>query len=79
MDELLILTKQFITDQLEFLIESEELTVKELEIIKLRYGVNCEKANLKKISKLTGIKVKNIKKEVLETERKLFNILKKKI
>lgn len=79
MNEIKMVTKKFIIEELNYIIENEILSEKELEIIKLRYGIDTNPKSLRRIAKLTNIKLKNIKEEVLEAERKLFNILKKKI
>ena len=74
-----ILTKEFIEKELNYIVENGSLSEKELLIIKLRYGIENNPMPLKKIAKITEIKLKNIRKEVLNAERKVFNILKKKI
>lgn len=79
MKDIEILTKKFITKELKYITESKKLSDKEIKIIKLYYGVNCEKKSLKEIAKKVDIRLKDIKDKVYETERKLFNILKKKI
>jgi len=79
MNDVVQLTKKFIVDELNYIIEEELLSDHELKLIKLRYGIDSEPTALRRIARLTGIKLKNIKGEVEEAERKLFNLLKKKI
>jgi len=79
MNDVVKLTKKFIVDELNYIIEEELLSDHELKLIKLRYGIDSEPTSLRRIARLTGIKLKNIKGEVEEAERKLFNLLKKKI
>jgi len=79
MNDVVRLTKKFIVDELNYIIEEELLSDHELKLIKLRYGIDSEPTALRRIARLTGIKLKNIKGEVAEAERKLFNLLKKKI
>lgn len=79
MSNIEIVTKKFIIDELNYIVQNNLLSEKELLIIKLRYGIDNNSKSLKEIAKITNIKLKNIKKEVTEAERKIFNILKKKI
>jgi len=79
MTDVVQLTKKFIVDELNFIIEEELLSDLELKLIKLRYGIDQEPTSLRRIGRLTGIKLKSVKGAVEEAERKLFNLLKKKI
>jgi DNA-directed RNA polymerase sigma subunit (sigma70/sigma32) len=79
MNNIIILTKEFILEELNYIIDNDILSEKELLIIKLRYGIEVNPKSLREISKIANIKLKNVKKEVNEAERKIFNILKKKI
>ncbi len=79
MKNLEILSKEFIEKELNYIVKSGSLSEKELLIIKLRYGIENNPMPLRKIAKITEIKLRNIKKEVLNAERKVFNIIKKKI
>jgi DNA-directed RNA polymerase sigma subunit (sigma70/sigma32) len=79
MNNIIILTKEFILEELNYIIDNNILSEKELLIIKLRYGIEANPKSLREISRIANIKLKNVKKEVDEAERKIFNILKKKI
>lgn len=79
MDDVIRITKQFIQEELNHIVNEKLLSDHELKLIKLRYGLDGEPQSLKRISRVTSIKLKNVKREVEEAERKLFNLLKKKI
>lgn len=80
MDNLEQMTKEFIQQEIDDVINEEKLDKKYLQIILLRYGIHeHEVHNLRQIAKQMNIQLKNVKAEVEEAERRLFNILKKKI
>jgi DNA-directed RNA polymerase sigma subunit (sigma70/sigma32) len=71
MSNIEIVTKEFIIDELNYIVQNDLLSEKELLIIKLRYGIDSNSKSLKEIAKITNIKLKNIKKEVMEAEKNI--------
>lgn len=69
----------YIESQLTRLVEDQVLNPKQEKIIRLRYGVGCEPADFKTMLKLCHLKPKEMKKELLQAEKRVFNILKKKL
>lgn len=70
---------KFIDKQLTELVEDEVLNKKQEQIIRLRYGVGCEPADFKAMMKLCKLKPKDMKKALLLAEKRVFNILKKRL
>ena len=80
MDRIVEMTKQFVQEGIDEIINGDKLDEKYLKIILYRYGLKGNKIHtLRQISRKMGIKMKNVKDEVKEAERRTFNILKKKI
>jgi hypothetical protein len=70
---------EFIEGQLSELVDEEVLNPKQEKIIRLRYGVGCKAADFKTMLKLCHLKPKEMKKELILAEKRVFNILKKKL
>lgn len=70
---------EYIESQLTDLVEEQILNPKQEKIIRLRYGVGCEPADFKTMLKLCRLKPKDMKKELIQAEKRVFNILKKKL
>lgn len=70
---------EFIDFKLVKLVEEQVLNPKHERIIRLRYGVGCEQADFKLMLKLCRLKPKDMKKELLMAEKRVFNILKKRL
>ena len=70
---------EFIDKRLTELVDEEILSKKHEKIIRLRYGVGCEQADFKSMIKLCKLKPKDMKKELLQAEKRVFNILKKRL
>ncbi len=70
----------FVKDKVAELVDAGELNVKMARIISLRFGMDGEEAiGLKDLAKEFRTSVKNIKKEVDNAERKVFNLLKNRV
>lgn len=69
----------YIETQLKDLVEAQILNPKQEKIIRLRYGVGCDAANFKTMLKLCHLKPKEMKRELIQAEKRVFNILKKKL
>lgn len=70
---------EFIDMRLTELVEEEVLNKKHEQIIRLRYGVGCELSDFKSMMKICKLKPKDMKKELLSAEKRVFNILKKRL
>ncbi len=70
---------EFIDKRLKELVDEEILSKKHEQIIRLRYGVGCEISDFKSMMKLCKLKAKDMKKELLQAEKRVFNILKKRL
>lgn len=70
---------EFIDKKLVELVEEQVLAPKHEKIIRLRYGVGCDQADFKTMIKLCRLKPKEMKKELLQAEKRVFNILKKRL
>ncbi len=70
---------EYIDKRLNELVDEEILSKKHEQIIRLRYGVGCEIADFKSMMKLCKLKPKDMKKELLQAEKRVFNILKKRL
>ncbi len=70
---------EFIDGKLVELVDEQVLNPKQEKIIRLRYGVGCEQADFKAMLKICRLKPKEMKKELLTAEKRVFNILKKRL
>jgi hypothetical protein len=70
---------EFIDGKLVELVDEQVLTPKHEKIIRMRYGVGCEQADFKTMIKICRLKPKDMKKELLQAEKRVFNILKKRL
>lgn len=70
---------EYIDLKLNELVEEQVLNPKHEKIIRLRYGVGCEQADFKSMLKICRLKPKEMKKELLNAEKRVFNILKKRL
>lgn len=70
---------EYINKRLTELVEEQILNEKHERIIRLRYGVGCEQADFKAMLKICRLKPKDMKKELLQAEKRVFNILKKRL
>lgn len=70
---------EYIEGQLSELVDEEVLNPKQEKIIRLRYGVGCKPADFKTMLRLCHLKPKEMKKELILAEKRVFNILKKKL
>jgi hypothetical protein len=70
---------EFIDKKLVELVEEQVLNPKQEKIIRLRYGVGCKQADFKSMLKICRLKPKDMKKELLIAEKRVFNILKKRL
>jgi len=70
---------EIIDKKLIELVEEQILTPKHEQIIRLRYGLGCDQADFKLMLKVCRLKPKDMKKELLMAEKRVFNILKKRL
>lgn len=70
---------EILDKRLTELVDEEILNKKHDQIIRLRYGVGCQQSDFKSMLKLCKLNPKNMKKELLEAEKRVFNILKKRL
>lgn len=70
---------QYIDSKLGELVEERVLNPKHEKIIRLRYGVGCDQADFKTMLRVCRLKPKDMKKELLQAEKRVFNILKKRL
>ena len=70
---------EYIDVKLNELVDEQVLNLKQEKIIRLRYGVGCEQADFKSMIKICKLKPKDMKKELLKAEKRVFNILKKRL
>lgn len=70
---------KYIDSKLNELVDEQVLNPKQEKIIRLRYGVGCEAADFKSMLKLCKLKPKDMKKELISAEKRVFNILKKRL
>lgn len=70
---------EYIDGQLNELVDEQVLNPKQEKIIRARYGVGCEQADFKTMLRMFKLKPKEMKKELLSAEKRVFNILKKKL
>lgn len=69
----------YIDKKLVELVAEQVLDKKQEQIIRLRYGVGCEQSNFKHMLKICKLKPKDMKKELIKAEKRVFNILKKNL
>lgn len=69
----------YIDMKLVELVEEKALNPKHEKIIRLRYGIGCEQADFKMMLKLCRLKPKEMKNELVIAEKRVFNILKKRL
>lgn len=69
----------YIDHKLVELVEEKVLNPKHERIIRLRYGIGCDQADFKTMLKICRLKPKEMKKELLQAEKRVFNILKKRM
>lgn len=70
---------EYIDTKLVQLVEEQVLNPKHERIIRLRYGVGCKQADFKAMLKVCKLKPKEMKKELVQAEKRVFNILKKRL
>lgn len=70
---------EYIDTKLVQLVEEQVLNPKHERIIRLRYGVGCEQADFKTMLKICKLKPAELKKELIIAEKRVFNILKKRL
>jgi len=70
---------EFIDKKLVELVDEQVLNPRQEKIIRLRYGVGCSQVDFKSMLKLCRLKPKEMKKELLIAEKRVFNILKKRL
>ncbi len=69
---------KYIEKELNYLIEEKLLDEEMEKIIRLRYGINCERANFDQMCRICNLKPNQMKKKLLIAEKKVFNILKRR-
>jgi len=70
---------EFVDLELKELVENSMLDERMERIIRQRYGIGCEPIEFKKMVKLFKLQPKVMKQEILKAERRVFNIIKKKM
>lgn len=66
-----------VNERLKIILEEAIFDERTEQIFKWHYGVDCQRMDLKAISKNIKIPVKKLKLEVVKIDNKVFNILKK--
>jgi len=69
----------FVDLELKELVENRALDEKMEKIIRHRYGIGCEAVDFRKMVKIFKMQPKIMKQEILKAERRVFNIIKKKM
>lgn len=70
---------EYIDKKLVELVDEKVLNPKHERIIRLRYGIGCDQADFKTMLKLCKMKPGDLKKELMQAEKRVFNILKKRL
>lgn len=70
---------EYIDSKLVDLVEEKVLNPKQEKIIRLRYGIGCDQADFKTMLKMCRLKPSDMKKELVLAEKRVFNILKKRL
>jgi hypothetical protein len=66
-----------VNDRLKIILEEAIFDERTEQIFKWHYGVECQRLDLKAISKGVKMPIKKLKLEVVKIDNKVFNILKK--
>lgn len=68
---------ELVNERLKIILEEAIFDERTEQIFKWHYGVECERLDLKAISKSVKMPIKKLKLEVVKIDNKVFNILKK--
>lgn len=79
MDKITIEQIEFVDLELKELVENKMLDERMERIIRHRYGIGCDPIEFKKMLKVFKLQPKIMKQEILKAEKRVFNIIKKKM